>query len=574
VNIDRRPRYPGLAAALVRAAAAEAAANARAVIHGSAPWRFLLRGSLPAGLAVVPDALSEATLEGAQDILRGRFLLRAGTLDVAGRSPFDIATDHAINDELHRFAWLAHLERAGGRTAQHVARALVEDWLDRFSRFHAEVWAPAVLGPRLTAWAAHFKFLIGDHDLIFRSRLLKAMAEQTRHLARTVDEAPPGPARLAAAAALVTMDAALPEGEARTSRAADALRRAIAEAVLPDGGIVTRSPADQAEAFAALLRAGRALADAHRPLPPILPATAEALRARLALLRHGDGRLACFHGAGEGDGHWLAELLAGSPPAEAASAPDWGYARLATWETAVVFDIGGPPAGAFAAGAHAGPLAFELSHGTQRIVVNGGVARRRGAAWIDAARRTAAHATLQVGEADAGALLDGAAARRLGSRLYGGTASGALDSSDAGQWAEGEHDLYAYRFGVRHRRRLFLDATGENLRGEDSLTRAAGRGRLDVALRFPLHPDCRASLAQGGDSVLIVPPLGAPWRFRAGLSGAEERLTLEPALYMGGETVRNTQAIVLRAAAAGTAWSARWAFRRETATGRPRQRLV
>ena len=39
-------------------------------------------------------------------------------------------------------------------------------------------------------------------------------------------------------------------------------------------------------------------------------------------------------------------------------------------------------------------------------------------------------------------------------------------------------------------RRLYLDAAGEDLRGEDRLVRSVNRGRLAVALRVPLHPVC------------------------------------------------------------------------------------
>ena len=106
------------------------------------------------------------------------------------------------------------------------------------------------------------------------------------------------------------------------------------------------------------------------------------------------------------------------------------------------------------------------------------------------------------------------------------------------------------------------------------LIRPGGRGGAEIAIRFPLHPDCRATLAQSGDSVLIVPPTGEPWRFRASLSGTGERLALEPALYMGGETVRKTEAITVRSALSGAGQTMRWAFHREVPHLRPRRRLV
>lgn len=567
----RQRPYPGLTAALARDAANRLKAAARATYYRSAIARLALAGPLPAHLAVLPDALAPATLEGAQDILRGVFSLPGGRLTVRGQSPFDAEADAATRADLHRFRWLAHLERAGGRTAEGVARALVEDWLDRFERWRNLAWRSDVLGPRLVSWAAHFRFLTADNDLLFRSRLVKAMAEQTRHLARAVGDAPEGPPRLIAAAALVTLSAVLPDCVKRPSHAHAALAAAIAGAFTADGGIVTRNPADQADAVAALMQAARALGDARLPMPPGLETALNAAAARLGLLRFGDGGTACFQGSDEGDRTALSELD-GSPRASAAFAPEMGYARLTGGESVLVFDCGGPPRAPFAAGGHAAPLAFEFAHGEHRLIVNGGIARRRGPEWVAAARRTAAHATLQVGEADAGEILGSAAARRLGAQLYGGSVSGDAAFGAEGGWAEGRHDFYVPRFGATHSRRLYLSADGEDLRGEDVLTRAAARGVLEAVARFPLHPDIRATLAQGGDSVMIAPPGGLIWRFR--FSGEGTALSLEDAVYMGGAAVRRTQAITLRAAVSGPAWTLRWALKTETPGHRPRQRLV
>ncbi|MCC6917640.1 MAG: heparinase II/III family protein [Alphaproteobacteria bacterium] len=570
-----RAPYPGLAAALARDAALKARRKAEDTACGTAAYRLLLRGPLPDRLALHPDALTPASLERAQDILRGRFALASGIVDVRDCSPFDAPGPDAWRAEIHRFEWLAHLEKAGGATAAYVGRALTEDWLDRHERFDAFAWRPEILGPRLVAWAAHFRFLNASNDLVFRSRLMKALAEQARHLERYARTAPPGLALLEAASALCVMSAALPEGEKRPLRAVEALREALNSGLLDDGGIVTRAPHEQALAVAALARAQRALADARRPQPPDLAAALEAARTCLGRLMHGDGRLACFNGSGEGDEPWLAELRDAAASETGPARPaNWGYARLSAASALVLFDCGGPPPGPHAAEAHAGPLAFELSHRSARIVVNGGTARARGVEWREAARRTAAHATLQLNDQDAGSLLSGAAGARLGPLLYGGRAQGSLEMGAEGQWAEGTHDLYRRSFGAVHRRRLFLNATGDDLRGEDRLTFPAQRVWCEAVIRFPLHPDCKATLAQSGDSVLIVPHDGEAWRFRTELVGLNEKLALEPHAYMGGETVRTAQAIVIRAMPAGREWTMRWAFKIEAPYKRTRRRLV
>ena len=132
----------------------------------------------------------------------------------------------------------------------------------------------------------------------------------------------------------------------------------------------------------------------------------------LGFLRHGDGALALFHGAIEEDRATIAETLALAQPARAErggpkvgpriiapspdAAPFGGYERMVADKTLALFDCGPPPPDPFAACGHAGTLAFELSVGRDRMVVNCG--HRAGEHWRTASRATAAHSTVVVGD--------------------------------------------------------------------------------------------------------------------------------------------------------------------------------
>src|SRR3546814_19084616 len=77
------------------------------------------------------------------------------------------------------------------------------------------------------------------------------------------------------------------------------------------------------------------------------------------------------------------------------------------------------------------------------------------------------------------------------------------DEAGGSIWLETSHDGYLPVFGLTHHRRLFLSASGDDLRGEDRFTaETSGAARPgDVALRFHLHPDVQAMAAQDGRSV-------------------------------------------------------------------------
>lgn len=84
-------------------------------------------------------------------------------------------------------------------------------------------------------------------------------------------------------------------------------------------------------------------------------------------------------------------------------------------------------------------------------------------------------------------------------------------------WLTTSHDGYRERFGLVHRRRLYFPATGDNLRGEDTLVTDGPHKEPSrpFFVRFHLHPDVKASLVQNGAGVLLRLPSGDGWRFQS-----------------------------------------------------------
>ena len=190
----------------------------------------------------------------------------------------------------------------------------------------------------------------------------------------------------------------------------------------------------------------------------------------------------------------------------------------------IVADTGAPPPFAFSEKAHAGCLAFEMSVGGQRLIVNCGAAPDMDTAWERSLRTTAAHSTLVLGDYPQSGFLDGRLAQALGERLVGGPSQVVAVSGEGehGRFIEASHDAYATSFGLLHRRRMTLSPRGLSLTGADRLERVGPGKRgaaVPFAIRFHIHPDVRVSLAQDGRSALLKLPHGEGWRFRWG--GAE-----------------------------------------------------
>jgi hypothetical protein len=154
----------------------------------------------------------------------------------------------------------------------------------------------------------------------------------------------------------------------------------------------------------------------------------------------------------------LAQGLESAPPRARAGLSAFVDGGYTVWrsrgedEVLWVLDHGGLGMGSLAAHAHADTLAVYLHYGGIPVFVDAGTyLYHSGGHWRDELRGTAVHNTLLVDRADSSTPA-GPFNWRRAPRARGLLVS--LTSGDAGWAAEAEHDGYAGRHGVTHRRSL------------------------------------------------------------------------------------------------------------------------
>jgi uncharacterized heparinase superfamily protein len=553
------------------AALNQALAPALHWMRGRWLYRTSLRGPVPDRFLFHPDDVRLTRLEDADGFFRGRFRLANQMVQARDGSVFDAdlpGPDYAA--ALHGFDWLPHLEAAGGDLARDLARDLAGQWLARNAHYRLPAWLPEVTSRRFFNLFAHGEFFLAGAPRDWRARFFRGLRDQAQMLARTVDETPDGMARLSAAAATVLAGLCVGDPRSNTKGLANAkglarLAFEIERQILPDGGHISRSPAALLEAFCVLSMVQQTLDHLNREVQPALIGALDRMAPMLRFFREGDGGLALFHGGGEEDTRIVAAALQrdDSNGRPLAHAPYSGFQRLARGRSLVLLDAGVAPSGALSVDAHASCLAFEMSAGTQRLIVNCGVPVGKSEDWSTALRATAAHSTLTLANASSAVVLTQKhLSRLLGPRLVRGPLRVETRRSENadGITIEASHDGYAADFGFIHRRCVTLAADGLSLVGSDHLI-PSGKGAvsghggaLPFAIRFHVHPDVRLSLAQGGGSVIFKLPSGEGWRFRCG-GGV---LTVEESIYFGNGAPRRAEQLVIGGEAGRNALECAW----------------
>ncbi|WP_298019753.1 heparinase II/III family protein [uncultured Parasphingopyxis sp.] len=479
--------------------------------------RLRLRGKFPLKLVAVPeDPIPGDPVRGTA-LLEGRALFHNEQIALADLDFGALEASAGFTDYLQSFEWLRDLDAAGTREeATPVAERLMRNWLSNWAdRVSESSWRADMWGQRVLLWASHAPLILSSGDLVYRSDVLNTLARGARHLDRAAMKAPIGIHQVRAWSGVVAAGLLVQGGDARTARGEAGLARALSQTLTADGGMVCRSPAAQLALVEtlAMLRSAYDVRRVEFPAP-FASALSYAVPALMGATL-GDGGLSSWQGGGPSYPRRVAAAIeaSGQRALPLKNARDWGYQRLQSGDSIVLMDAAPPPAQRLESGGCASTLAFELSHGPHRIVVNcgGAVGSAIPQDFAQRLRTTAAHSTLVVGDSNSTALNpDGS--------LGKGVVEVEMERSDRDGIARiaASHDGYVRRYGFIHRRRIALSAEGDELQGEDILE-PEGKKQADdtgFAVRFHLSPDIEVTPAGEGTGALLRIPGGPAWHFR------------------------------------------------------------
>jgi uncharacterized heparinase superfamily protein len=445
---------------------------------------------------------------------------------------------------VHGFHWMRDLAAAARPPeAARIARPLFQGWQDANSEERkGPAWSIEHTGHRLLNWLMFAPaVLLADGEA--RGQILPAVERTARWLDRAVRSAPDLHGETIGWGALVAAGLLLPQGRPRQLYAEAGLIKALGELVGEDGGVVSRSPLAQIDLLTLLVDLRACYEAVEQDWPAPLDAVLSLLVPPLLALRHGDGGLGSWQGAGAVSAA-RAEGLIEASGVRARPGRDlrqWGYQRVTARDTVLQFDAAPPPRSKHARFGCASTLAFELSSGPDRVVVNcGGAELAGGLAPVrieKGLRATAAHSTLVLDDANSTAIL-------VKGRIGKGVAEVDISRSHfqrgpvSGTRLRASHDGYASRFGLLHERVLMLRDTGAELHGEDLLVpvgRKGQRGKIGYAIRFHLAPHIAATLSQDGRGARLALPDGGYWQFRLGGDDENIEVSIDESLWVDGD---------------------------------------
>jgi uncharacterized heparinase superfamily protein len=470
-----------------------------------------------------PQDLGDASI--AADIMNGQIVLAGRMLMTHGRQPFTMdAPSRGFAAELSGFRWLCHFDASDRRALREYAGVLVRAYFqrrDRDPRDFAE--NPATIARRLINLITYSALLTEGADAGFYRQLLDQLARDAALLRRWAKRREIGVTRVDTAMALLFHALCLDAPRGAIQRAEAILAAALGACIQPDGLPRDRNAASAArfagdiEALLAVYRARQ------RAAPALFGQVMNRLLLAIRHLRHPDGGLALFNGAGLVSRDSIGQVLAiqKGAPAIPSSLPESGFERLENDHAVLIVDAGGVAEPHFAQSAGAGALSFEFSTRMDRVIVNCGIPVTAEGEAARAWRSGPAHSTLLIEEEGAGLMASRPNLRGVREDVLVRTdkAIPAIRRRDeSGEVLVLAHQAFEKAHGYRVERELTLRDFDGALLGRDRFVSADGTTR-QARIAFHLHPRVKViALSDGQAIVLRLPsePAGRDlWVFRA-----------------------------------------------------------
>jgi uncharacterized heparinase superfamily protein len=323
----------------------------------------------------------------------------------------EIARPEQWNDPAQSKLWLYNLHyfddllAADGEMRRDTQRALIKRWIVENPPPHGNGWEPYPVSLRIVNW---IKWHLTGEPL--ELSMLDSIAMQVRWLSGQVEWHLLGNHVLANAKALVFAGLFFngSEGDSWLRQGLSIYRRELPEQILGDGAHFELSPMYHAiilEDLLDLVNLSRHYGRAGDPVLRDLPELTQRMRIWLAAMTHPDGGPAFFNDAAFGIAVSRDELEAyadrlGLPPiaapGEGLQLFGSGYVRVNVGDMAAILDVALIGPDYIPGHAHADTLSFELSLGSERVIVNSGTSTYAPSVEREAQRATRAHNTVEI----------------------------------------------------------------------------------------------------------------------------------------------------------------------------------
>ena len=406
----------------------------------------------------------------------------------------------------HSFEFLNDLQEISTETLRIHGRKLTSYWIKKNSSWKSKTWEDFILATRICNWLKNYNFFFSTADAEFKKEIFSSILRQIEHLVKNFSNLKRNSDLIRIIKALIYTSISIPNKKYYYQIAIFNLKSELSRQILSDGCHFQRNPKIHVNVLMDLLDIRAILNSTKKNVFFDLQNAIKNMSVAYLFFLHKDNSLANFNGTDNVNQKEIKNVISEIPklkknPRELAES---GFQRIDTKDTTLILDCGVPKNYDATYKAHSCSTTFELSYKKNKIIINA-------LSSLDEKinRTTAAHSTLTLNNTNAYKILKNKHLSRVPEKLK----VKRVERYEANV-IEIENYGYKNQYDAVHKRLIYVDKEGLDIRGEDNIYCPM---EITFDIRFYLDSTIKTLLINNGKNILLKLKSGVGWKFSSSL---------------------------------------------------------
>ena len=443
---------------------------------------------------------------------------------------------------IHNFLWLNLVDR---KNESKIIQKIIEEWMLKYHKYKKDIWSDSLISLRIISWISNADVILNNNRKDFNESFYKCLLKQINFIRKNLKNVSDESKKISAISAIILSGLVFREYYNNYKLGLKELKKLI-ESFFDKNGFPKNRNFENLVTFAQyFVLIKEWIKNGQEIVPDYLEEIIEKNLVCLNSLNSPLKKLPLFNGSTEKNLENFLQYLNKLNYNLKKNLKSVGQVQIIkNKKSTLYFDSGEPPTYKLSKDYQSGPLSFEYSNDSDKIITNCGYGRKISKKIQLLSKFTSAQSTLCINNTSVVKFKK----NTLVNKAYGSTINNSFKIFDVDRAEDktniiisATHNAYLDKFGYLHKRTIKFFKKNNDIIGNDRLIKKEGSSNVEFSIRFHLYPGINTVKTISGKSILLQINKNKSWMF----SSENREINIEKSLFLGGSKALNNQCIVI-----------------------------
>ena len=443
---------------------------------------------------------------------------------------------------IHNFLWLNIIDR---KNNTKIIQKVIKDWILNYKDYKKDLWSNNLISLRIISWISNADIILNNDNKEFDKSFYNSLIRQTNFIKKNLQNISDDSKKISSISAIILSGLVFREYYNNYKLGLKELKKIIDSFFDKNGFPKNRNLENLVTFVQYFVIIKEWMKSGQEIVPDYLEEIIEKNLICLNSLNSPVKKLPLFNGSTERNLENFLEYLNKLNYNFKKNLQSVGHVQIIkNKKSALYFDSGEPPIDKLSRDYQSGPLSFEYSNDSDKIITNCGYGRKISKKIQLISKFTSAQSTLCINNTSVVKFKKNS----LVNKAYGSTINNSFKIFDVEREEDktniiisATHNAYLDRYGYLHKRTIKFFKKNNDIVGNDNLIKKNGSSNVDFSIRFHLYPGINTVQTLSGKSILLQINKKKSWVF----SAENQKINIEKSLFLGRNKALNNQCIVI-----------------------------